>query len=223
MGGGELHMIDVGANIGDTAIFANAKEHYFLLIEGEEKYNTLIQNNLFLNNAFPHKQNIIVENTFIGDTKGNFINTVQNGTGTLSLTSEILKNNVKIQTLDHIVQKHHFIPNFIKIDTDGFDFKVIRSAETTLKQYQPLVLFEWDKFLLKNQNENPFSIFGFLKKLNYKDLIIFDNFGTLLCKEKIDNYDNLQLLLDYTEKSNKNIFYYDILAIPLKYEKIKFC
>ncbi|RAX52441.1 hypothetical protein CCY99_07265 [Helicobacter sp. 16-1353] len=46
---GFLNMVDVGANIGDTAVFTNIKDANYLLIEGEKSYESLIKANLSLN------------------------------------------------------------------------------------------------------------------------------------------------------------------------------
>ena len=58
-----------------------------------------------------------------------------------------------------MVKQANFSPNFIKIDTDGFDFKVLRGANNTLKTYKPVIFFEWDKIHLQAQNEDFLSIF----------------------------------------------------------------
>lgn len=42
---GFIHIVDVGANIGDTAVFMDMPQARFLLIEGEKSYNTLIRHN----------------------------------------------------------------------------------------------------------------------------------------------------------------------------------
>lgn len=42
---GFIHIVDVGANIGDTAVFMDMPQAQFLLIEGEKNYNTLIKHN----------------------------------------------------------------------------------------------------------------------------------------------------------------------------------
>ena len=42
---GFIHIVDVGANIGDTAVFMDMPQARFLLIEGEKSYNALIQHN----------------------------------------------------------------------------------------------------------------------------------------------------------------------------------
>ncbi|MGX3011316.1 hypothetical protein ACWIUD_07130 [Helicobacter sp. 23-1044] len=46
---GFLNMVDVGANIGDTAVFTQCKGANFLLIEGSENYANLIEKNLRAN------------------------------------------------------------------------------------------------------------------------------------------------------------------------------
>ncbi|WP_299326717.1 hypothetical protein [uncultured Helicobacter sp.] len=50
---GKLAMIDVGANIGDTAVFTNIANAEYLLIEGEKSYADLIHTNLAQNFTAP--------------------------------------------------------------------------------------------------------------------------------------------------------------------------
>lgn len=46
---GYLNMIDVGANIGDTACFSKVSDARYLLIEGESSYSRLIPTNIAYN------------------------------------------------------------------------------------------------------------------------------------------------------------------------------
>lgn len=46
---GVLNIADIGANIGDTAVFIKAKNASFLLIEGSRQYANLIEENLKAN------------------------------------------------------------------------------------------------------------------------------------------------------------------------------
>ena len=46
---GFLNIIDIGANIGDTVVFTSVYKANYLLIEGEESYLNLIENNLASN------------------------------------------------------------------------------------------------------------------------------------------------------------------------------
>ncbi len=170
---------------------------------------------------------LIIENSFITDARDSYIVTRYDGSAKLQrsavdsidsqATNDIAKStqsqSPEFHTLDSLVAKHQFSPNFIKIDTDGFDFKVIRSATHTLQTHKSALFFEWDLFFLQAQNEDPTSIFTHLKSLGYTKLLIFDNFGNPLVVVDSDNTANLSLLLDYTRKSNKHIYYYDVLAL----------
>ncbi|RDU65570.1 hypothetical protein [Helicobacter sp. MIT 14-3879] len=54
-----FNMIDVGANIGDTAVFTNVEGEY-LLIEGEASYNNLIAKNISY--QYPNSQIFLASN-----------------------------------------------------------------------------------------------------------------------------------------------------------------
>lgn len=119
---------------------------------------------------------------------------------------------LRLRTLDSIIAESAFTPHLIKIDTDGFDFKVLRGAQNTLQTHKPVIYFEWDRFHLLAQDENPTSIFPMLSSLGYETLLIFDNFGRVLCKVSSDDISNLSLLMDYTLESKQHIYYYDVCA-----------
>lgn len=169
-------------------------------------------------NGFP-LENTIIENSYINDILSEALQSnLKDGSNSLTLTNpDQSKQILNMNTLDNICQKYSFTPNFIKIDTDGFDFKVIRSALQTIQKYQPLILFEWDDFFLRKLNEDSLSIFSFLLDKGYDKLIIFDNFGNLLTSLDTKDINNLEILIKYTINSNQNIYYYDVLAIPTKY------
>lgn len=205
---GSISMIDVGANIGDTVLNIGIREAYYLLIEGEKSYVSLINKNL-VNYYYS------LENTFLTDdtSQCNYSMSNANGTGHLVQSED---GRTKLNTLDILLEKYQNKKfDIIKIDTDGFDFKVIRGAIDFLKYQQPMVFFEWDNNYLFEQNEDAFSIFPLFKELGYYEMIIFDNFGARLCKTKIDNTKLLSDLIDYSKQSS--VCYYDILAIPEKW------
>lgn len=80
------------------------------------------------NDDFPLKYttNYIIETTFIGETNNiNYQLNLKDGSVILCQNNSAISH---IATLQEILQKHKFDANFIKIDTDGFDFKVLRSG-----------------------------------------------------------------------------------------------
>ena len=65
----------------------------------------------------------------------------------------------------------------IKIDTDGFDTKIIKGSRNSLLEYSPCLFFEFDFDFLKANDSTPWAIFSFLHKCGYCHGIGFDNYG----------------------------------------------
>ena len=229
---GKLAMIDVGANIGDTAVFTNIANAEYLLIEGEKSYADLIHTNLAQNFTAPVHfttsdelampsepaktgggTHFLLYNTFIGESSNsNYRVDLQDGSGKLTLHKEDKSvQSIQIRTLDSIITESNFSPNFIKIDTDGFDFKVLRSGAQSIAKFKPTLYFEWSYQHLHDIGESATSIFPLLAQWGYEQLLIFDNFGSPLCVLSSLDSKNLSLLMDYTRDS-KQIHYFDVLA-----------
>jgi FkbM family methyltransferase len=76
------------------------------------------------------------------------------------------RQQVDVSTLDEVLSAEHRV-DFIKIDTDGFDFEVLKGAERTLKNQQPLLFFELAPDLVANSQAHLSS----LQALGYRRLI----------------------------------------------------
>lgn len=206
-----INIVDVGANVGDTVLNIGLKDAFYLCIEGNESFAKLIQHNL------NHNYNYTLETCYLTDNPNEMDYQPEVTNGTNRLLRRIHTSDGKgilSQTLDQLIEakyKNKFF-DLIKIDTDGFDFKVIRGAKQCLELWKPLLFFEWDKAYCKEQGENPLSIFPILSDLGYSDCILFDNFGNLFDLVLIND---LKKLGDYIEKTiGAGLpYYYDVLAI----------
>jgi FkbM family methyltransferase len=58
--------------------------------------------------------------------------------------------------------------DIIKIDVDGYDFKVLEGATGLLQKFKPLVLIELCEHTLKAQGDSIRDIFGLLNKIGYE-------------------------------------------------------
>ena len=101
----------------------------------------------------------------------------------------------------------------MKIDTDGFDFKVIRGTLLCLQKQHPLLYFEWDKEFLEEQGEDNLSIFPLLFEFGYTKCILFDNFGNPIGIVGVNDYCNLNNYIENT-RGDGLPYYYDVLAVP---------
>jgi len=84
--------------------------------------------------------------------------------------------------------------NFIKIDVDGHDFKVLQGAEKTIKHHQPIVFVELYKAGLKKNGDSLQDILDFFSALNYS--------GVLENGDQIDSAHDLQNSLSLVTHSN---------------------
>ena len=177
-----------------------------MAIEGEKAFFPHLKENT-------RNYNVYYENVYLSDDeKSGYKNIITNGTGKLV---EDNNNEVDIITLDKLMRTKYndFKADIIKIDTDGFDFKVIRGAGNYIANTKPLLFFEWSKEDLNIQGENELSIFPKLEAMGYRDLLLFDNFGNKMLLTTTDNIKVLEYMANYTVNKDKLIHYYDILAI----------
>ncbi|HMN23891.1 MAG TPA: FkbM family methyltransferase [Ignavibacteriaceae bacterium] len=194
----DFQAIDIGANIGDTAIIIKRYiEVPILCIEADKYYyKLLIQNTTDL-------KTIDYENCFVGESKSNdlvFVN--YSGSGRIVKKNESA-SNIEFSSLTDIIKRH---PNFnnvkyLKIDTDGFDCTIIRSNADFLKQYKPVVFFEYDPYFLGLIDDDGLSVFNTLRDIGYEKLIIYDNTGDFLISLSLGQTTILEELnLYYTGK-----------------------
>lgn len=204
---GYYNFIDVGANVGDTIInIGIVDKAKYLLIEGGEYYISLMKRNL-KNYKYDYK----LVDCFLSDEYSDDGYEIRYRSGTASLVKDQNQHNKKTFTLDEVVSKEKFEPNILKIDTDGFDFKVLRGSKNTLKEYKPVIFFEWwSEYLVKNEEE-PISIFKLLYEMGYKEGLLFDNYGTPILVIETKDTMNLELLEQYSRNREKQICHYDVL------------
>jgi FkbM family methyltransferase len=94
-------------------------------------------------------------------------------TNTASLVSgllsyEGLKKNVQTDTLDGMIKKNYVKgPYLIKIDVQGYEFKVFKGGEETLSK-KCLIISEFWPFGLKSAGDDPLQYIEFMKELGYQ-------------------------------------------------------
>ncbi len=199
-----LNVIDVGANVGDSVAIIQYKVNAnFLCIEGNPKFIPLLKENQ------KNLKNIKIEQCFVGEETSK-VKPVNN-LGTAFLEND--ENGIEVKTISSVIENH---PEFkstklIKIDTDGFDNKIIRGAKQFLLESKASIFFEYDPFYLEKQNEKGVEIFNFLTKLGYSKFVIFNNFGeylTTLSSNELNHFENFH---QYFNKDGS--VYMDIWAI----------
>jgi FkbM family methyltransferase len=169
----KINIFDVGAAIGDTVLLikSNCPEMVskFYCIEGDiEFYNYLT------NNMSPF-HDVVCINKILSDTPGKINNLVRIHSGTASAQG---KDVINANTFDEIVSSMQVEQlDLIKIDTDGYDGRILKGAENTINKFLPLIIFEWHPILCSQAKTDFKEHFSLLRKLDYTKFIWYTKFG----------------------------------------------
>lgn len=209
-----ITVIDVGANIGETVAIIEQRQPdtcSYLCIDADENIVELCQLNHTGNDRIEVKQ------CFIGENEGSFVWLEDDGRANPStkLATEISSAKydklVRLDTVARTFAETHGHLNFIKVDTEGYDFSVLRSGSALLSKYGPALYFEWFPKLLTGLNEEVWGGFEFLKQLGYRHFVFFTSQGDFYCEISDPDRFFLQSLASVTERENA-FEYFDVFA-----------
>jgi FkbM family methyltransferase len=207
----KLIIIDIGANIGDTAFLITEKVigASILCIEGDKIFIPF----LFDNISSLKNNNIFIEPKYCVDLLENnkFNIETKNGTAHLSISNDHEIEN--IDTLDNMVNNNQIFKktNILKIDTDGFEITVLNGAKEFLQQVHPMIYFEFTPDAYVSNKQDPMDLINLLGSYGYEKALFYDNFGLPMVICKFSHNENIRKLIK--EIDGKNICYYDILCI----------
>jgi FkbM family methyltransferase len=203
-----LSIIDIGANIGDTValILEVCDNISFYCIEGDPNYLSYLKKNI------SHIPNINIIETFLSDNNNEINGEIIIKDGTARIINNNSENHVNFQTLDNLFSKNalDYSSKILKIDTDGFDMKIIRGGLKFINEVKPIIFFEYDREYLDANNDDGISTIEKLNQIGYRYAMFYDNYGRLLLCVNLNNIGIIKQL-DLYIKGKKGAFeYFDI-------------
>jgi FkbM family methyltransferase len=205
-------IIDVGANIGDSV--ANLRQESrlpILAVEGNKKFLSFLIENI------KQFRETVIAPFFVDEKKGKATLVNYND------SAYILSSNggESVVTMNFLLEEYPLFKKtkLLKIDTDGFDTKIIRSSVDLLDSQHPAIFFEYDPYFLLKQAEDGIEIFSFLINHGYESIILFDNIGRLVCSLSLSNDLHTIKYLDayFNQKSER---FLDICVLTLEDDDI---
>jgi FkbM family methyltransferase len=131
---------DVGSNIGYFPLYVAKSANYVRAFEPEPTNYNILEKNLQMNDFSNIKSHQIAISTEAGEAE--LFRSGSEGSGIHSLANdERLSEDtqtVSTQTIDNLVNRFE-IPDFIKVDVEGAEMKVLEGAENSLEYYN----IEW--------------------------------------------------------------------------------
>lgn len=183
----DLRVIDVGANVGDSAVLIkNGWDCPILCVEGDSLFHALLQANVAA------LKGVELAKVFVGKSRQGeqlvYAETAP-GSGQLVAASGGAVGGAALKTLDEIVADH---PNFrdarlVKIDTDGFDLRIIMDDLEFFRRTRSAVFFEYDPNLSRDQGVTCQAVLEALRQAGYQTAIFWDNIGDYLASADLSD------------------------------------
>ena len=210
--------IDIGANVGDSAaLIRSGREVPVLCVEGSPEFVECLKNNAL------QIGDIEIDECFVGNDGEtiNFDQTLNQG-GTASIVNALTSEkgeSVAMKSLKTISQQH---PRFkdsklLKIDTDGFDFSIIKASADILSGSRPVLYFEYDLAFKTNAETEAIDAIKTLFTIGYEHFLIYDNFGNYLISLSNQDYErfvdlNAYLISNRRRSGTPAVYYFDVCA-----------
>jgi len=201
--------IDIGANIGDSALLIrNAVDCPILCAEADPLYFRLLEQNTA---DLPRVSRV---RALLAAESRTLHGCLERVSGSSRFRQNPSGPSGETVTLDSVLEGHPAFQHaqLLKTDTDGFDFEVLRGAETLLRRASPVLHFEFDPTLLAGAGSDPWALMPFLQDLGYGPALAYDHTGPLRASLQIAK-DNLREMFGAWSHGNPS-FYLDLTVFP---------
>ena len=168
----KVFLLDCGANYGFYSLFAASISPLNRVIAFEASKQTCKEftRNLEINRSL----NIKLENLGVSNSNNKYLKfneSKKDWESSFSHNNFVSSVSQRVRTIkidDYLKNKKikdYFL--FLKIDVEGNEFEVIKSALNIIKKNSPIIIIEFSKYNFLEKNENYKFFNQFLKKFNY--------------------------------------------------------
>jgi FkbM family methyltransferase len=205
-----LGILDVGANIGDSALQILAKaDARVLCVEADPEYLPYLERNVGLDGRCAIEFGLLV--TDAAEAYG--LGAVRNG-GTTSFVPGGGGAAPALAVAD-LPGRHPQLPpiRLVKSDTDGHDTRLIPPLARAYAASRPVLFFEYDPYLTRTVGgTDPSVVWAELKAAGYSTVGVWDNFGNPIELLRIDDVQGRAAILDKPFKE-RGYHYWDVAVV----------
>ena len=163
-------VIDIGANIGAHALLCSklvGTEGRVIAFEPMSWANNKLARNVELNPEL--RKNITIERFVVSDKVANKRPVCFRTSWALfGVENPQCSEEVSFVTLDDDARKANINKvNVIKIDVDGFEYKVLQGARNVIYKYRPTLALELCSYTLRSVGDNIEDLLAYLKEFGY--------------------------------------------------------
>jgi FkbM family methyltransferase len=169
---GSLTVLDVGANVGDSALqILHAADARVLCVEGDRAYLTFLHRNVDADERVT-----VVEVLLTPEDQESGRTAVRTG-GTTRFVDGRGEDAMPTVSAARLRAEH---PEFadlrlVKSDTDGYDVELVPAIAEAWADARPVLFFEYDPYLTRLAGLDPVSVWPRLERLGYRRVAVWDN------------------------------------------------
>ena len=167
-----VNIVDIGAQCGLYTLYAKYLPYsQFYAFEPFPRSYKVLRDNITLNRI----PNVRIRNIGISNHAGETIlNTSKSHNGLHTLGTNIIRFDdaapisIHVDTLDNIFYDNNIPVDFIKIDTEGWEYFILKGGEKTIQKYKPKIQLEWSEDNMKQCNVNIDEFGTYIDTIGYK-------------------------------------------------------
>jgi len=209
--------IDIGANVGDSAALIRTHRRMpVLCIEGNPAFLPYLRRNLEQLGS-----DVAIEPCFVADDDSSIaLADIDTGSGTASVNRAVRAGTgeaaaVRASSLAAIVRRHPAFadPRLLKVDTDGLDFRILRSSRDFLARTRPVIFFEYYLDADDGAAADALVTVELLAAIGYRRHLVYDNFGNFLITiEATPRFAELNAYLCSNRRHGRAVYYFDVCS-----------
>ncbi|MGA2541620.1 MAG: FkbM family methyltransferase [Verrucomicrobiota bacterium] len=206
---GGLVMLDIGANIGAaTYLVSRETSGRFLCVEANPRFQASLTHNLaqipqsrarFVALTDEKRRTAVKHNYAEGNS--NIEPCAQGGEW------------LEFVTLDQLLdgEPDYRAPHLVKIDTEGFELRILRGATRLLAAHRPVLFFEFFPAFIRREGGDPDALFTLLQEHGYARFDFYDGAGNPLTQADGGQKELLRSLRLYCDLRRS---FFDVVAFP---------
>jgi FkbM family methyltransferase len=203
-----LVMVDIGANVGAASYLVSVQTPgQFFCVEANPRFKSSLSYNLAQIPGSTARFLALTDQTRTARVHHNYSD------GNSDIEADEAGEPMQFTTLDELLSSDpvYGAPNLIKIDTEGFEFKILRGAKGILARHQPVLFLEFFPDLIRQQGDGPDALFELLAAHGYAQYLFYDGAGRLLTGAPSGDLDEIRALRRYCELGHS---FFDVTAFP---------
>lgn len=206
-----LTVLDVGANIGDSALqILHATDGQVLCVEADKAYLGFLRRNVGRDPRIT-----VVEGLLVVDDAGSGGSTAVRTGGTTRFVEG--EGSDAMPTVTPAALRARFPAyddlRLVKSDTDGYDVDLVPAIADAWADRRPVLFLEYDPHLTRLAGSDPLALWPRLAALGYDQVAVWDNGGRPLGQTTTARIADQARVLDASRPHRRKRVYWDVAVV----------